>query len=93
MELEKVMKYAEMELHGDTIEKCRVGFKLVSPRGVEHDVTLNWVVHLAKKQIMKTVAEYRFQAAGCDIIEVRNALLKRADDLENDFGKFLISIF
>lgn len=93
MKIENVMKYAEMELHGDTIEKRYTGFKRVSPRGIEYDISLNWIAHLAKEQIMKTVAEYRFQAAGCHTIEGRNALLKRADDLENDFGKFLITIF
>lgn len=93
MEFKDVIKYAEMELHGDSIEKRHTGFKRVSPRGVEYDITLNWVAHLAKRQILKTAAEYRFQAAGCDTVEGQNALLKRADDLENDFGKFLITIF
>ncbi len=93
MELKDVIKYAEMELHGDSIEKRRTGFKRVSPRGVEFDISLGWIAHLAKRQILKTVAEYRFQAVSCDTVEGQNALLKRADDLENDFGKFLISIF
>ena len=93
MKIEMVMRYAEMELNGDVIEKRRAEFKRVSPRGVEYDISLNWIAHLAKRQIMKTVAEYRFQAASCNTIEGRNALLKRADDLENDFGKFLITIF
>ena len=88
-----VIRYAEMELRGDTIEKCCAGFKRVSPRGVRYNISLDWIAHLAKRQVMAVVAGYRFQAATCDTIEGRDALLKRADDLENDFGKFLISIF